>query len=430
MRLDVGLEPEATKEELTRKYVLAGKIRFISFSLLLIFLLLMKLAGGYSYLNAAFVSLLLVEAVLNQPYKFIIRRVNIYRFQYYQMMTDIIAISWILYYMGGIEAPLVTVAYYAIILWAGVVSTTAAVFFAAIVSALFFASIVLLEYFEMLPFVSYFGHKMPPAQMFSLVFGNVAFLFAFGYFGSRAASVITFLERKKQEESLKYAHKLLATGYLVSSTTHDALNCLATIKGYVRMLLEKFKKGSEEETMLEQIEKLELRSSELLSRLAKFSQKPAQELESVDIHKAVDSAINLTWPVAKYSIIELEKIFLPDMPLVSANNDQIEEVFVSIILSLLDIGANKSRLVVKTNYFKNPGIAEVMFVYTYISGKQGYLHDVTRPFYNIKRGEKALDMGLDIAREIIARHNGMLDIDTQANKNVTFVVQLPARQKT
>lgn len=91
-----------TKEELVSKYKLAGRIRFLCFFLLLLFLILMKYIGGYSYLNAAFISLILVEAILNQPYKFIVSRVDIHRFQYFQMMTDVIVISWILHYMGGL----------------------------------------------------------------------------------------------------------------------------------------------------------------------------------------------------------------------------------------------------------------------------------------------------------------------------------------
>ncbi|MCX5694807.1 MAG: hypothetical protein NT014_06810 [Candidatus Omnitrophica bacterium] len=123
-------------KELLEKYRLAGKIRFLSFLLLFLFLLLMKSFGGYAYLNPAFIALMLIEAIVNQPYLFLVNRVNMRRFQYYQMITDIIAISWILYYMGGLEAPIVSIAYYVVILWAGVASTTQAVFFAVITSSL------------------------------------------------------------------------------------------------------------------------------------------------------------------------------------------------------------------------------------------------------------------------------------------------------
>src|SRR3972149_1433992 len=93
------------RHELIRKYQCAGKIRFVSAMLLFLFLYLMKFIGGYSYLNIFLTALIFVEPPLNQPYKFILDRVDVRRFQFYQMVIDIIAVSWVVYYMGGIEAP-------------------------------------------------------------------------------------------------------------------------------------------------------------------------------------------------------------------------------------------------------------------------------------------------------------------------------------
>jgi hypothetical protein len=67
-------------KELLIKYRLAGKIRFISLLLLFLFLLLIKAVSGYSYLNAAYIALVLIETIANQTYAFIISRVNIYSF--------------------------------------------------------------------------------------------------------------------------------------------------------------------------------------------------------------------------------------------------------------------------------------------------------------------------------------------------------------
>ncbi|MFH0731510.1 MAG: ATP-binding protein [Candidatus Omnitrophota bacterium] len=162
----------------------------------------MKCIGGCSYFDIVFACLFFAEAFLNQPYNFIIRRVDLRRFQYYQMITDIIVASWLLHYMGGLEAPLVSIAYYAVIIWAGFISTTAAVFFAVIASAVCFSAIVIGEHFGILPFTSYYNYKMPTAQMLSLLLGNLAFLFAFGYFSAYASRVIRALQTDKQEQAL------------------------------------------------------------------------------------------------------------------------------------------------------------------------------------------------------------------------------------
>ena len=114
---------------------------------------------------------------------------------------------------------------------------------------------MILEHFGLLPVISHYSYKMPTPQMFSLLLGNVSFLFAFGYFSARSSGVIQLLQRKRQEESLRSAHKLLATGNLLGSTAHDMLNYLATIKYSIRMLLDGGGINDEEREMLKSIQK-------------------------------------------------------------------------------------------------------------------------------------------------------------------------------
>lgn len=412
-------------KELIIKYKLAGKIRFISFSLLLFFLLLMKSIGGYYYLNAAFITLILVEAILNQPYNFIIRKVNIYRFQYYQMITDIIVISWVLHYMGGVEAPLITIAYYVVILWAGVVSSIQAVFFAVIASVVFFSSIVICEHFGILPFVSYYDYRVPTAQLFSLLFGNVSFLFAFGYFTARSSRVVASLQRKRQEESLRNMHRLSATGYLVSGTAHDTLNYFSYIRGYTRVLLERQSEGSEESKILKTIESLGRKGSYLLTELASFSHKPEPEFKSIDIHQVIEDALGLAWPLIRYSNMTIEKIFMPDVPFIMANKNQLQEVFVVLVLNSLDAISKQGKLTIKTAYLKKSNMLEISFSDTGMGIKREDLKQIGEPFFTTKDPEKGRGLGLTTAYGIIGRHNGKIYVESIPGKGATFTIHLP-----
>jgi len=416
-------------EELIRKYKLAGKIRFISFSLLLLFLLLMKSVGGYAYLNMAFISLILVEAVLNQPYKFVIQRVNIHRFQYFQMLVDIIVISWVLYYMGGIEAPLVIIAYYVIILWAGVVSTPQAVFFAVTAASFFFSSIVLLEHFELIPLISYYGDKISTPQMFSLLIGNVSFLFAFGYFSANSSRVMQFLQRKKQNESLRSTHKLLATGHLLGSTAHDMLNCLSCIKNSARILSEAPKLNTNEaKMMLNIIKEQEQRATTMLSRLTMFSKKLEEGFEPIDIHKTIEDAIGLVWPLARYGHMIIEKTFGTNIPLIMGNKDQFQEVFMAIILNALDAISNQGSLKIRTRHLKEDNMVEIIFSDTGKGIRREDLKRIGEPFFTTKDPPEGSGLGLATAYGIIARHNGKINVESTVGKGTTFTIQLSVTQ--
>jgi signal transduction histidine kinase len=371
--------------------------------------------------------LVFVEAVLNQPYSFFIRKVNIYRFQFYQMLTDIIVISWVIYYMGGIEAPLISIAYYAVILWAGVVSGPQAAFFAVTASCIFFSSVVVLNHFGILPSMTYLHYEMPTVQMLSLLLGNVSFLFAFGYFSARSSQVIKFLERKRQEESLRHTHKLLSTGYLVGAISHDIINYLISIRGYVKILLEKINRDSEENEKLKSIERLEGRSTELLYKLAKFSQKPKEEFKPTDLNKTIEDAVGLTLPLARMSGIIVENKLEPNLPLIMADRDQLQEVFVALIFNSIDTISKKGRITIKTHYPKRNDYVEVVFSDTGIGIKQEHLNRIVEPFFTTKTSGKALGLGLTLAYEVVERHRGKIELESRPGEGIAFTILLPVK---
>jgi len=422
---------DISKAELLRKYRFAGKIRLISFSLLFFYLLLIKYAGGYSYINAAFFAVIFFETILNQPYNFIIQRVNIYRFQYFQMAADIIAISWMVYYMGGIEAPVVTLAYYAVILWAGVVSSTPAVFFAVGLTVLLFSLVVSLEYFEFLPFTGHYHDKMPTFQMFSVLMGNVSFFFAFGYFSARAALVIKSLQRKRYEDSLKHEHKFRAIGHLIEYIAHDALNHLVNISGYTKLLSNKKNKAADEEEVIKSIGALAQESTHLLFRLMHFSQKPRPVLEPVSINGAIEDAIELTLPLVRYSKITIEKRLDPANPSVMGEKDRLQEMFIALILNAYEAMPGKGVLAIATALADKQDSIKIVVSDTG-SGIQPQGMSRIRNhelFFTTKEGERKLGLGLATLHEIVAKHKGTVDIQSTAGKGTTFVIALPLLQK-
>jgi len=417
-------------QELIDKYRFAGKMRLISSFLLLCFLLFMKFLGAYSYLNIAFVSLILVEAFINQPYRFILGCVDIHRFQFYQMAIDIIAISWILYYMGGINAPLVSIAYYVVILWAGVVSSVHAVFFAVIMSVILFSLVVLFEYAGVLPFVSLDNYKMPLAQMLGLLLGNVSFLFAFGYFSARSSAIMKFLERKRYEESLRHVHRFLEAGYLIGSITHDVLNCLFKINGYTEILLRKNDEQGGENEYLKNIQDLGHKSSNLLFRLGKFSQLPEEDFESINIDSVIDDAIELTNPVVRYSKMMIEKQAGERVPFVMANKNSLQEVFIILILNSLDAIKDKGTLSIKTRYIQETNILEIIFSDNGSGIKKQDLKRIrmAESFFTTRNREAKLGLGVSTAYKIIAHHKGTMDVESSLGEGATFLIRLPVTE--
>ncbi|MBN2121243.1 MAG: hypothetical protein JW734_09360 [Candidatus Omnitrophica bacterium] len=428
MRAENRILDKQLHEELIKKYRWAGKIRLISFLLLFVFLFMMQFVGGVSYFSPALYVIVLAEAFLNQPYGLLLNKVNLRRFQYFQMFTDIIAISWILYYMGGLEAPVVSLAYYAVILWAGVVAGFGAALFAVLTCAFFLSSVVLLGQFGLLPRVSFSDYSIPTAQVVSVLIGNVAFLFAFGYFSVRSSEVIRFLQTKRQEESLRYTHRLQATGYLMSETAHDIQGYLAGIKAGVQVLQVLGSHSEEEKKLLVSIGDFQAKCADLIQRLAKFSEKPKKEWLPVNVHTIIDDVLELTFPLVRYSQMAIEKKFDPNIPLIAADKDQIQEVFLVIILNALDAVSAKPKggqLIIRTKCLEKTGLVEIIFSDTGAGLKPDELRRIGEPFFSAKKDAEGSGLGLATAYDIVARHSGRIDAKSREGEGATFIVRLP-----
>jgi signal transduction histidine kinase len=262
-----------------------------------------------------------------------------------------------------------------------------------------------------------------------LIIGNISFFFAFGYFSAYSSRTLKALERKRQEESLRNAHKLLATGHLIGSLAHDMLNYLFSIRGYIKILLEGKNRCREEIEALESIERLERKSSELLQRLSKFSKKTAHEFTPVDIHKTLEETLELVHPLLRYSKISIEKIFQAGLPAISADADQLQEAFVSLVLNAIDaVGDKEGKLTIQTSFLKKSESITVVFADTGRGMSREELNRIGELFFTTKEPQQGLGLGLMTTYGIISRHHGKIEVDSSEGKGTTFSIILPVAQ--
>ncbi|MCX5694806.1 MAG: ATP-binding protein [Candidatus Omnitrophica bacterium] len=262
---------------------------------------------------------------------------------------------------------------------------------------------------------------MPLPQVISLLIGNTSFLFAFGYFSAYSSAVIKLLQRKRQEEALRSAHKIIATGYLVGRTAHDVLNNIVSAKGYSKLLLDPSISDVDKREMVNAIEKL----PDLVNRLGKFSQESPRAFEPTDIHKTVEDALELTNPIVRYSKMSVEKAFAADVPLIMASGSELEEVFVTFILNSFDAVTKEGKFIIRTNYVKENGTVRIIFSDTGSGISRENLKRLGEPFFSTKGGGGGVGLGLATAYGIIARHNGKIDVESIESKGTIFTIELP-----
>lgn len=151
------------------------------------------------------------EGILNQPYPFIAKRIKrLDILAYVNMVFDIILITAIIHFLGGIEFSFFSVIYPLVIIYVGIVLSKEACYRAAFFSSVSFAFIVLFEYFRIIPQIPIFGLNLDGLQQFGIVSGNILFFYLIATLSGYSTTLLKEKSRKLAEERI-YSEKILAT---------------------------------------------------------------------------------------------------------------------------------------------------------------------------------------------------------------------------
>ncbi len=231
-------------------------------------------------------------------------------------------------------------------------------------------------------------------------------------------------EMKKMEEQMSNSEKLASIGRLAAGIAHEIGNPLTSIFSFVQILKEiehdEFKKES-----LHTIHFHINRISEILKQLSGFTKMPVGEAKECQVNDVIESSIVLIQYDKKAREITMTRELDPSLPLVSADKNQLSQVFVNLILNAIDAMPEGGALTVKS-FLRGSDIV-VQFQDTGVGIPQEDLIKIFDPFYTTK--EKGTGLGLAVSYNIVKKMNGTLTVESQAGKGTIFTITLPVLVK-
>jgi two-component system NtrC family sensor kinase len=127
---------------------------------------------------------------------------------------------------------------------------------------------------------------------------------------------------------------------------------------------------------------------------------------------------------APFHNIEVRKEFGQEMPQLFIDGDQIQQVFMNILLNAADAMAEKGgTLVIRTDL--RDGMVEVAFADTGSGISKEHLSKIFDPFFTTKQTGKGTGLGLAISYGIIQGHSGDIRVESAVGKGSTFRIRLP-----
>lgn len=235
-------------------------------------------------------------------------------------------------------------------------------------------------------------------------------------------------EKKLLEKQLVHTQKMESIGTLAAGVAHEVGNPLASISALVQVV----QRSTNDEFVKEKLELVKsqvTRISKIIRDLVDFSRPSNYELQMTDINQNIREAIEIIKVGAKAKNITFETSLndsIPSLPLVA---DQIQQVFVNILLNAVDVivevpgGTYQDVIGVRSDLDDDQLIIEF-----YDSGRgipDENLAKVFEPFFTTKKEGKGTGLGLWVSYGIIKSFQGDLKVYSKVDEGTTFRITLP-----
>ena len=245
-----------------------------------------------------------------------------------------------------------------------------------------------------------------------------------GYFGIHR----DLSEKRMMEKQLIHTQKMESIGTLAAGVAHEVGNPLASISALVQVV----QRSSNDDFVKEKLElvkKQVTRISKIIRDLVDFSRPSNYELQLTDVNQNIVEAVEITKVGAKAKSIFFNLDLDEKIPLLPLVSDQIQQVFVNILLNAVDAISELDGTRAKNEIAIKSDIDDEDVVITFSDTGTGIdeenLSKVFEPFYTTKKEGKGTGLGLWVSYGIIKSFQGDIAVQSAVNEGTTFTIKLP-----
>lgn len=168
------------------------------------------------------------------------------------------------------------------------------------------------------------------------------------------------------------------------------------------------------------------RIRDIVRDLKGFSRISDNEISEVNVHEVLNSVINMSLSSFKYKA-RIEKKFAKKLPAIFANNGEVHQVFLNIVINAANaieegnLDANKIMVCSSVG----DGFVKVDITDTGQGIEPAIISKIFDPFFTTKPPGSGTGLGLSICLKIITKMGGKITVESALGKGTTFSILLP-----
>ncbi len=247
-------------------------------------------------------------------------------------------------------------------------------------------------------------------------------------------------EKRTMEAELRHAQKMDAIGQLASGVAHEFNNLLVGIRSNSEILKLTSSDVLSEQSLvlLNDIERAGSRAHDLTNRLLSFSRKKGPDVTVFDVNRVVRDSERMFQKLLG-SDIDLNYVTAPDPAFVCANDGEIEQALLNLLLNARDATPDGGAVTIRTCVVTLGGrdvpedCEDGIYVRLSVSDNGCGMSPETRerifePFFTTKDASKGTGLGLTVAYADVSKSGGFLTVDSREGVGTDISIFLPRTQ--
>ena len=253
-----------------------------------------------------------------------------------------------------------------------------------------------------------------------------------------ALMVLTDLTPLKRLELLvRRSDRLASLGTLSAGMAHEIKNPLVSIKTFAQLLPQRYQDSDFREAFSKLIGHEIERIDSLVNQLLRFARPAKPDLKLIHVHEVLEKSLQLIGHRLYDQDIKLARFLEANVDTISADADQLEQVFLNFFINAMDAMKHGGEVTVSTQTHTgeewvapiahgNGEAREVLRITIRDTGEgieSEHIQHLFDPFFTTK--DYGTGLGLSVVHAIIQEHGGQIEVESELGKGTAFHILLP-----
>jgi two-component system NtrC family sensor kinase len=248
-----------------------------------------------------------------------------------------------------------------------------------------------------------------------------------------AKQVALVIERKQAEKEqiklhnqLLHADRLATIGMLAAGVAHELNEPLGNILGFAQLAKKCPGIPDSVEHDIGKIETASLYAREIIHKLLVFARQAQPHKTHVNLNQVVQDGLYFFEARCAKEGIELICLLSPDMPEITADPGQLNQLLVNLVVNSLQSMPGTGKITVQTRFSDHNVYLIVKDTGTGMSNE--VLDKIFVPFFTTKDVGHGTGLGLPVVYGIVTAHGGTIDVKSKPGCGSRFEIQLPVTE--